>query len=87
MGVQKKTRKFAQVKRVIGTTTQSVFSPPTEAGADQNRPTRCPTVCNHVPQCPRRAAMLIPVYRKKNQMAGEVEAKKKEQENQAKREM
>ncbi|KAI4912983.1 hypothetical protein J4E85_010958 [Alternaria conjuncta] len=48
MGVQKKTRKFAQTKRIVG----------------------------------QRDARL-----KKNQMAGELEAKKKEEENKAKREI
>lgn len=83
MGVQKRTRKFAVTKKIIGMSDISL----------QNlvlklcRPTRCPTVCDNAPRHPSTAHILILSFRKKNQMAGEVEAKKKEEESKAKREM
>lgn len=83
MGVQKRTRKFAVTKKIIGMSNIGL----------QNlvlklcRPTRCPTVCDDAPRHPSTAHVLIPSFRKKNQMAGEIEAKKKEEESKAKREM
>jgi hypothetical protein len=43
-----------------------------------------PDVCEYAPRCPTPADIDTV---KKNQMAGEIEAKKKEQESLAKREM
>ena len=80
MGVQKRTRKFGQAKRLIG----EPFGTWTLAPLTRPRPARCQTVCDHHPSMP---AVLTRPYRKKNQMAGEIEAKKKEQDDQARREM
>lgn len=46
MGVQKKTRKFAQVKRVIGMIHFSIIC---RVPANSYRPARCPPVCDHAP--------------------------------------
>jgi hypothetical protein len=82
MGIQKRTRKFGEMKRVIG------VYPFFCSGFYTNfhRPERCQTVRDDAPRHPFTTRVLMR-RRKKNQMAGEVEAKKKEEESKAKREM